>query len=104
MQGPSTSGLNAGNLNLDHCVGRAAVYSALLHLVELIDNYCLLLMFNFQPCSVLLDYGSQATVITDNCVQRLSLNQNHAKVKVWGISATNAGLTRGRVGIRSSSR
>ena len=55
-------------------------------------------------CRVLLDGGSQASFITENCVKSLGLKRHRSNVKITGISSAAAGYARGRVDLLISSR
>lgn len=44
-------------------------------------------------CRVML--RSRSTIITENCVQRFSLQRNHARMPVHGLESLKAGVTRG---------
>ncbi|KAG8173876.1 hypothetical protein JTE90_007417 [Oedothorax gibbosus] len=52
---------------------------------------------------MLLDPGSEGSLVSEACVQRLGLKRSHANFKVLGLSAVDAGRTRGFVRIKMSS-
>lgn len=54
-------------------------------------------MGNFQKCSVLLDSGSQNTLITESLVQRLGLPRKAGKIYIQGVGDLKAGASKGIV-------
>ncbi|CAG7720767.1 unnamed protein product, partial [Allacma fusca] len=56
-----------------------------------------------QVIRAMLDNGSQVSIITSSCVQRLGLSCKRATINVTGISNCNAGTSRGRVELQLSS-
>ncbi|XP_017479438.1 PREDICTED: uncharacterized protein LOC108368980 [Rhagoletis zephyria] len=50
-----------------------------------------------KPCRALLDSGSQGTLITESCVQRLQLKRGFDRSMLYGVGSVNGGHTRGRV-------
>ncbi|XP_055837216.1 uncharacterized protein LOC129905699 [Episyrphus balteatus] len=51
-------------------------------------------------CRALLDSGSQATLISEDCVQRLNLKRSHARIPIHGIGQNGSSLgTRGVVSL-----
>ncbi|XP_055910779.1 uncharacterized protein LOC129945147 [Eupeodes corollae] len=57
-----------------------------------------------QSCRALLDSGSQATLISESCVQRLGLKRSHAKFPVIGLGQNGSTQgTRGQVSLIMSS-
>lgn len=51
-------------------------------------------------CRAMLDSGSQASFITERCVQQLGLVRKNARVSLSGIGTSDAGITRGIVTIQ----
>ncbi|XP_036338942.1 uncharacterized protein LOC118748529 [Rhagoletis pomonella] len=49
------------------------------------------------PCRALLDSGSQGTLITESCIQRLQLKRGFDRTMLYGIGSVNGSHTRGRV-------
>lgn len=59
---------------------------------------------NFRCCKALLDSGSQATLVSESCVQRLGLKRRHAKIPIVGLGkCDNCHGTRGQVQLVMSS-
>jgi hypothetical protein len=50
-----------------------------------------------QPCRALLDSGSQASLISEACVQRLGLQRSRSNVTISGIGQSGSGNSRGKV-------
>ncbi|ODM87560.1 DNA damage-inducible protein 1 [Orchesella cincta] len=59
---------------------------------------------NLQPCRVLLDDGSEASFITENCAQSLGLIKTRTDVQITGISAANAAYVHWKTTARLHSR
>lgn len=57
---------------------------------------------NPQRCRVLLDSGSQASFVTENCVQRLQLERQRANISITGI-ASGSVSSRGKTLIKMGS-
>jgi hypothetical protein len=57
-----------------------------------------------QQCRILLDSGSQATFISEDCVKLLGLQRRSSKLLVQGISSTKPIATKGTVSVLLSSR
>lgn len=59
---------------------------------------------NMHPCRVLLDSGSQCSLVSEAFVNRLRLKRRNAKISLSGIADSQAGSTRGMVNLELSSR
>ncbi|XP_055590386.1 uncharacterized protein LOC129742509 [Uranotaenia lowii] len=58
----------------------------------------------FASARVLIDSGSQASMVTEELVRKLALPRSNGKVSVCGIGQSSAGTTRGMVALEISSR
>lgn len=58
----------------------------------------------YQPCRMLIDSGSQASFISEECIQRLGLKRQYAKIAVHGIGSAKSANTKGKVTLLMSSR
>ena len=56
------------------------------------------------PCRVLLDSGSEVSLITENCVRRLSLKQFKVNVSISGIAESSSEVSRGLVNLKLFSK
>lgn len=54
-------------------------------------------------CRLMLDSGSQASLMTESCAQRLGLKRRKATVSVQGLGSVGAGVTRGIVSCQLTS-
>lgn len=59
---------------------------------------------SMHACRVLLDSGSQCTLVTESFVDRLHLKRRNARIALCGISDSKAGFTKGVVTISLHSR
>ncbi|XP_053685681.1 uncharacterized protein LOC128735210 [Sabethes cyaneus] len=59
---------------------------------------------DFLQARVLIDSGSQATLVSEDCVNRLKLPRRNSKLVVSGIGQHEIGTTRGVVSLRIASR
>ncbi|XP_055526934.1 uncharacterized protein LOC129719565 [Wyeomyia smithii] len=59
---------------------------------------------SFLQARVLIDSGSQATLVSEDCVKRLKLPRRNGKLLVSGIGQREIGTTRGMVSLRIASR
>ncbi|XP_059622191.1 uncharacterized protein LOC132265511 [Phlebotomus argentipes] len=57
-----------------------------------------------QDCRVLIDQGSECTLITEACAQRLNLQRTHARLAIKGTGQSNVGQTRGAMDLHIGSR
>jgi len=54
---------------------------------------------NYQTCRLLIDGGSEASFITEECCKRLGLKRSKASVAITGIGQTGSGKSKGKVKI-----
>lgn len=98
---PNTSGRNneqTTNVSALHSSGNA---HGILSTAIILVKDCL---GKSQNIRVLLDSGSEATFITEQCVQRLRLPRRSANISVSGVGTADAGFTRGAVTIELESK
>lgn len=57
-----------------------------------------------QTCRVLIDQGSECTLISEACAQRLNLRRHNARLAIKGTGQANVGYTKGAIDLNVSSR
>ncbi|XP_053968732.1 uncharacterized protein LOC128870164 [Anastrepha ludens] len=56
-----------------------------------------------QQCRMLLDSGSEKTIISENCVQRLGLRRQHSRIPIHGLNNIATGVSHGWVSLHITS-